>query len=198
MRIGIDISQIAHEGTGVAVYVRNIVTSLIAANPKHEYILFGASLRKRAVFRAFVSSLIASKASVRLVSVPIPPTILDILWNRLHIVPIEWFIGNVDIFWSSDWTQPPLARACGITTIHDLSVLKYPGESHNVTEFRFSTARVSANIVGIQTRRLTLAARECRVFFCDSEATKNDAHTLLGIEPDKLRVIYPGFAKYTV
>lgn len=198
MRIGIDISQIAHEGTGVAVYVRNIVTSLIAANPTHEYILFGASLRKRGVFRAFVSSLTGSKASVKLVSVPIPPTMLDVLWNRLHIVPVEWFIGHVDVFWSSDWTQPSLARARGITTIHDLSVLKYPEESHNATELSLSQARISADIVDIQTRRLTLAARECRVFFCDSEATKNDAHTLLGIESDKLRVIYPGFAKHTV
>jgi len=198
MKIGIDISQIAHEGTGVAVYVRNIVVSLVAANPKHEYILFGASFRKRAVFRAFVSSLTASNASVRLVSVPIPPTILDVLWNRLHIVPIEWFIGSVDVFWSSDWTQPPLARAHGITTIHDLSVLKYPEESHNAMELSFSQARISANIVGIQTRRLAHAARECRAFFCDSEATKNDAHTLLGIDSDKLRVIYPGFAKHTV
>ncbi len=198
MKIGIDISQIAHEGTGVSTYVRNIVSSLIAAYPTHEYILFGASLRKRMVFNAFVSSLTVYNASVRLVAVPIPPTILDVLWNRLHIIPIEWLIGSVDVFWSSDWTQPPLARARGITTIHDLSVLKYPDESHNSTEFSLSQARISADIVDIQTRRLTRAARECQVFFCDSDATRHDAHTLLGIETDKLRVIYPGFRKYTL
>ena len=196
MRIGIDISQIAHEGTGVAVYVRNIVASLIAAYPEHEYILFGASLRKRSVFHEFIASLGSSGLHTRLISVPVPPTILDFVWNRLHIVPIEWFVGSVDVFWSSDWTQPPLLHARGITTIHDLSVLKYPQESHNTTEFVLSQARVSADIVSIQTRRLALAARECHVFLCDSEATKKDAHTLLGIELTKLRVVYPGFMKH--
>lgn len=194
MRIGIDISQIAHEGTGVAVYVRNIVTSLLFTYPEHEYILFGASLRKRAMFTAFTSTLKASNASVRLVSVPIPPTVLDVLWNRLHIAPIEWFIGSVDVFWSSDWTQPPLAHARGITTIHDLSILKFPKESHNKTEVDVSNIRISADIVHTQERRLTYAARVCDVFLCDSEATKKDARLLLGIDKDKLRVVYPGYS----
>lgn len=193
MRIGIDISQIAHEGTGVSVYVRNLVSSLVRAYPSHEYILFGASLRKRGVFDAFVRSLQNAKVSIRLVSIPIPPTLLDIVWNRLHIFPVEWCIGSVDVFWSSDWTQPPLTRAQGITTIHDLSILKFPEESHNKTKMSFLTGNISADIVATQTRRLQHAVHECRMFICDSEATKKDAHTLLGIASDKLRVIYPGY-----
>ena len=50
MRIGIDISQIAYEGTGVAQYVRLITEALIRAHPEHEYVLFGASLRKKQIF----------------------------------------------------------------------------------------------------------------------------------------------------
>lgn len=193
MRIGIDISQIAHEGTGVSVYVRNLVSSLIRVYPSHEYVLFGASLRKRGVFDAFVRSLQGSKTSVRLVSIPVPPTMLDIIWNRLHIIPVEWCIGPVDVFWSSDWTQPPLSRAQGITTIHDLSILKFPEESHNKTKMSLFTGRISADIVATQTRRLRHAVHECSMFICDSDATKKDAHTLLGIASDKLRVIYPGY-----
>ena len=198
MRIGIDISQIVHEGTGVSVYVRNIVISLIRAYPAHEYVLFGASLRKRAVFDAFVRSCRDANASVRLVSVPIPPTLLDIMWNRLHIFPIEWFIGSVDVFWSSDWTQPPLVHAKGVTTIHDLSIIKFPQESHNTTHVTLSKGRISADIVGTQTRRLMRAKRVCSLFLCDSEVTKQDAHTVLGIASDKLRVIYPGYEMHTL
>src|SRR5690349_17140659 len=106
MKIGIDISQMVHEGTGVARYVRELTKTLIESDAVNTYVLFGASLRKRDVFAKFAQSL--PKNTVRLVVVPIPPTILDILWNVLHIVPIEWFTGPVDIFWSSDWTQPPL------------------------------------------------------------------------------------------
>lgn len=192
MRIGIDISQIAHEGTGVATYVRQLVTTLVRKYPHHEYVLFGASLRKRRVFSEFVHMLPGAEANVRLVSVPVPPTVLDWLWNRMHIVPVEWFTGSLDIFWSSDWTHPPLVSAIGVTTIHDLSVLRFPEESHNQAVLDVARGRVTANIVATQTRRLTRAAKACAVFFCDSQATKHDAHELLGLAADKLTVVYPG------
>lgn len=175
MRIGIDISQIAHEGTGVATYVKHIVAALVHTFPQHKYVLFGASLRKRNVFYEYSKRL----NNVRLVCVPIPPTLLEILWNRLRIAPIEWFTGPLDLFWSSDWTQPPLTKARGVTTIHDLSILKYPKESNE-------------RIVATQQRKLKLSASACKAFFCDSEATKKDAHEFLGIDTKKLVVVYPG------
>ena len=181
MKIGIDISQIAHEGTGVAAYVRNLVKELLKNDKSHEYVLFGASLRKRRSFYDYVKTLGQTASRVRLVVVPIPPTLLDILWNTLHIFPVEWFIGGVDVFWSSDWTQPPLGRAFGITTIHDLAILRFP-ESFDKT------------IVAVQKRRLERAKGSCKVFLCDSVATKNDVIKLLGIDASKTRVVYPGFS----
>lgn len=183
MKIGIDISQIAHEGTGVATYVRKMVDALLKIDKKNEYILFGASLRKRHVFNEF-----AGRA--KLVVVPIPPTVMDILWNVLHIAPVEWFIGKVDVFWSSDWTQPPLAHAQGVTTIHDLIAFKYPEETHQKTEI--VGENISSNIVSIQKRRLAWVKKECAAIFCDSEATKKDVIDLLGISKNKLHVVYLG------
>ena len=191
MRIGIDISQIAFEGTGVSRYVRNLVSCLVQTYPRHTFVLFGASLRKRAVFMSFLQSLGAAK-NVQLVTVPIPPTLLEMLWNRLGFPPVEWFTGKLDIFWSSDWTQPN-TRAVSVTTIHDLSIMRFAEESHNKTTLRTDTGTVSPNIVSVQMRRLKRAARMCSAFFCDSEATKNDAITLLGIAPEKLYVVYPGW-----
>jgi hypothetical protein len=193
MRIGIDISQIAHEGTGVAVYVTRLVTALVSRYPEHEYVLFGASLRKSAVFHTFAETLRKKTENIRLVSVKLPPTFLSYLWNTLHIVPVELFIGAVDVFWSSDWTQPPLRSAKGITTIHDLSIMRYPEESHNRVTVRGGQLR--ANIVKTHTERLTRAVRVCSLFFCDSEATKEDAIRLLNIPPEKLAVVYPGLSK---
>lgn len=178
MRIGIDISQIAHEGTGVATYVRNMVSELVRQDRANTYVLFAASLRKQQVFREYVKTL---ACPVRLVVVPIAPTILDILWNILHIIPVEWFIGSVDVFWSSDWTQPPLARATGVTTIHDLTVLRFPESFANI-------------IVAVQKRRLARATKVCHAFLCDSEATKQDVMKFLHIKESSLRVVYPGFA----
>ena len=195
MKIGIDISQIAHQGTGVARYVRSIVASLVRKYPEHEYVLFGSSLRKRHVFSEFVSAIGKDSSHVRLVSIPVPPTILDWLWNRAHIVPVEWFTGPLDIFWSSDWTHPPLIHAVGVTTIHDLSVLRYPEESHNQAVLDVARGRIAANIVATHTRRLVRAAKACAVFFCDSEATRHDAQELLGISQNKLTVVYPGLGE---
>lgn len=173
MKIGIDISQIVYEGTGVATYVRAMVDALLALDRKNEYVLFGASLRRRGEFKKFVRN------RATLVVVPIPPTVLDILWNVLHVIPVEWFIGNVDIFWSSDWTQPPLAHAQGVTTIHDLSVMRYPESFHQ-------------KILTVQKRRLEWAKKTCKAFFCDSEATKKDVIELLHIPQKHLHVVYPG------
>jgi hypothetical protein len=177
MKIGIDISQIVHEGTGVGTYVQKIVAELVK-DSKHEYVLFGASLRKQEVFHAYVKTL---ARPVTLVVVPIPPTLLDVLWNILHIIPVEWFIGTVDVFWSSDWTQPPLSHARGVTTIHDLTVLRFPESFANT-------------IVTVQKRRLARATKVCSAFLCDSEATKQDVKKFLALDESSLRVVYPGFA----
>jgi hypothetical protein len=180
MKIGIDISQIAHQKTGVANYMRELVSALVRRDTKNEYVLFGASLRKQDVFHTFMTSLGGERKGLTLIVVPIPPTILTILWNRLHILPIEFFIGNVDVFWSSDWTQPPLAHARGITTIHDVSFLRFPDS-------------FVSQIIDEQNRRLKWAKRECEMFLCDSKATQKDVIKYLGIERDLLRVVYPGF-----
>lgn len=180
MRIGVDISQIVHEGTGVAQYVRKLVKALLELDSVNEYILFGASLRKQESFRAYFRQVRGFNPRVRLVTVPIPPTILEFLWNTLHIVPVEWFTGPVDVFWSSDWTQPPLSKAHGVSTIHDVSFLRYP-------------ETFAESIVDVQKRRLSWVKRECHAVFCDSEATKKDVIELLGIPANTLHTVYPAF-----
>lgn len=177
MKIGIDISQIVHEGTGVANYVRKLVAALIKADRQNEYILFGSSLRKRYVFDQYFQEIKTN--NVRLVIIPIPPTILDILWNKWHVAPIEWITGPIDIFWSSDWTQPPLAKAIGVTTVHDVSFLRYP-------------ETFAQQIIDVHKRRLERVRSNCRFVFCDSETTRRDLIELLKFPKRKLHVVYPG------
>ncbi|MDP2860286.1 MAG: hypothetical protein Q8N98_01070, partial [bacterium] len=47
MKIGIDISQLAYSGTGVATYTQNLVENLLNLDRENEYILFFSSLRKQ-------------------------------------------------------------------------------------------------------------------------------------------------------
>lgn len=180
MRIGIDVSQIIYEGTGVGRYVRKLVTELVRQDKKNTYILFGSTARQQEKIWAFVHS--CQEISPRVIGyvVPFPIGILEFLWNKLHIIPIEWFLGNIDVFWSSDWVQPPLAHAVGCTTIHDLTVYRYP-ESF------------AEKIVNVHKAKLARSVHECSVFFCDSEATREDAQSLLSIPKERLCVVYPGF-----
>ncbi len=159
MKIGIDISQIVYSGTGVATYTKNLVEKLLEIDKKNEYVLFGSSLRRRQ--KGFW---------------PFPPTFLDLLWNQLHILPVENLIGKIDVFHSSDWTQPP-TKAKKVTTIHDMVVYKFPHASHK-------------NIVSVQKRRLGWVKKECDVVIAVSESTKKDIVEILGIKEEKIKVVY--------
>lgn len=180
MKIGIDISQLVYEGTGVSTYVREMVQALLARDTQNSYLLFGSSFRRRNILHAFCQSLKQKGYIFSYRIFPLPPILLDVLWNWLHVFPVEWFIGKIDAFWSSDWTQPPLGRVKGFTTIHDVSFLRYP-ESF------------PESMRAVQKRRLMYAKKECSFFLCDSEATKRDVREFLHIPDNKLLVVYPGF-----
>lgn len=182
MKIALDISQVVYEGTGVARYIEHLVPALIRTGTAHEFILFGASLRRLPRLREFTGRLTREFSNVRAVVYPLPPVLCDVLWNSWHILPIDWLIGKVDIFWSSDWTQPPLRGAIGVTTIHDISILRNP-------------ETFSAEIRAVHERKLARSRQLCRAFFCDSEATKADVRDVLHIPADRLHVIYPGLPR---
>lgn len=164
MRIGIDISQIVY-GTGVSNYTKSLVTALLKIDEKNDYVLFGGSIRRR-------DDLLKYHARV----FPLSPTIADFVWNRLHTLPIEWLIGKVDVFHSSDWTQPP-TRAFKVTTIHDLVPLRFPNASH-------------PKIVAAHKRRLEWVKKEVDKIIAVSEFTKKEIVELLNIEPERVVVIH--------
>ena len=177
MKFGIDISQIAYEHTGVAGYLKRLVEELLRIDGKNEYILFFSSLRRRIQNSKFKIQNHNSKLKIKEFMLPL--FILDILWNRLHVFPIEWLIGNVDVFITSDWTEPPTNKAKKATILYDLIVYKYPNETDR-------------KIVEAQKRKLKWVKKESDLIFCISEATKKAAMEILGIEEKRLKVIYPG------
>lgn len=171
MKIAIDISAVVY-GTGVSAYTRNLVKNLLKIDKENEYTLFGGSLRRRGELRDFVNTLQVSTFKGKLF--PIPPTLADLIWNRLHILPIELFTGRIDIFHSSDWTQPP-SSAFKVTTVHDLVPLKFPELSH-------------PRIVAAHKTRLKWVKKEVDRIIVPSETTKKDLITLGEIE-GRIKVI---------
>ena len=177
MKIGIDISQIIYEGTGVAELVRNLVENLLRIDKKNEYVLFFSSLRKN--LKSQISNFKSTSQNLKIKTFRFPPILLDLLWNKLHILPIEWLIGDVDIFITSDWTEPPTVRAKKATILYDLIVYKYPNETDR-------------KIIEVQKRKLKWVKKESDLVLCISESTKRDAINFLRIDEKRLKVIYPG------
>ena len=177
MKIGIDISQIAYEDTGVANYLSHLVEEMIKLDKDSEFVLFFSSLRRGVVITEFANKIKANNVVIKDYS--FPPSFLDLVWNKLHILPIENFIGDIDIFISSDWTQPPVRRAKSATILYDLIIYKFPEE-------------MDKKIITTQKRKLRWVKNECDLVLCISEATKKDAIEILHIPQERLKVVYPG------
>lgn len=191
MRIVLDISQIVYEGTGTATYTRNLVENLLRLNyaNKHEYLLFGSSLRRKHLLDQFAKQLGRNGHKFTTAFYLLPPSFANQVWNQIHHVRLERLIGKFDLLHSSDWVQPP-TRAKKVTTIHDLVVYKYPESSTNQTKFRFDIFAPIPNIVEIQKQRLSWVKKEVDIIIADSLATKKDIIGTLKIPENKIRVVY--------
>lgn len=163
MRIGFDISQIAHKG-GVATYTDNLTRELSKISDL-EMIYFYSSLR------------VPYKGKLKNVKkFRLPPTLFEMLFNRWRNVGIERFLGPLNVFHSSDWTQPP-TKAKKVTTYHDVVPLKYPQWSH-------------PKIVSVHKRRLALVEKEIDTVIAVSQSTKKDLLEVSHIPEEKIVVIY--------
>lgn len=165
IRVGMDISQLAHKG-GVATYTQNLGEGLQKISDL-EMVFFYSSLRR------------PYKGNFRNVKkFNLPPILFEMLFNRWRNVTIEKFVGPLDIFHSSDWTQPP-TKAKKVTTYHDVVPLKYPRWSH-------------PKIVNVHKRRLKLVEQEVDLVIAVSNSTKKDLIEVSNIPEEKITVIYEG------
>src|SRR3990167_3440836 len=165
LRVGLDISQTAHIG-GVSVYTENLAKQL-SKIVDLEMVYFYSSLRKP--YKGGLKNVKKYK---------LPPILFEMLFNKWRNVGIEKFLGPLDIFHSSDWTQPP-TKAKKVTTYHDVVPLKYPQWSH-------------PKITAVQRRRLRIVESEIDMVIAVSESTKNDLIETTRIPEEKITVIYEG------
>ena len=176
MKIGVDISQIAYGSKGIPNYLANLVKGMIRNDRVNKYILFFSSLRL-SLSNSFLEEIDFPNVEVKIFH--LPPTLLDLIWNKFHVFPIENLIGEVDIFITSDCLEPPTIKAKKAAIIYDLVIFKNPGVSVK-------------RVIDMQKKRLEWAKEEASIFLCISESTKKDAQKILGLDEKKLRVIYPG------
>jgi glycosyltransferase involved in cell wall biosynthesis len=180
MKIGIDISQLNYEGTGVANFTYNLVKNLLAADKKNEYRLFYASFHKFNLPVLFEFE----KLGAKIYRYPIPHKVLHLLWGKQSLLPIDLLTGRVDVFLFSDYLRPPtFYKTKGVTVIHDLIWKLFP-EKHNEEIIRFQELKIKKTVENGDT------------VITDSECTKNDLLKLYQqINKNKVHVIYPGISE---
>ena len=165
MRVGMDISQTAHSG-GVAVYTAELANELSKIKDL-EMVYFYSSLRKP--YKDGLKNVKKYK---------LPPSLFEFVFNKWRNVGIERFLGPLDVFHSSDWTQPK-SLAKKVTTYHDLVPIIHPEWSH-------------PKIVQVAKRRLKLVEREVDMVICVSKSTMSDLLKVSSIPKGKIVVIYEG------
>ncbi len=170
MRIGIDISQIVYQ-TGVSRYTAELVENLLKIDTENQYVLFAGSIRQRAIIRSFVAKL---PRRVKLVLTPFSPKIADLIFNRFDF-PMNRLIGNIDVFHASNWVFPYLSCPV-VTTIHDLTFIKYPHEH-------------LPYYVAAHRRHLDRTRNKAAAIIAVSQATKKDLIEQ-GMSADKIHVVY--------
>lgn len=181
MRIGIDLSMLVYQGSGVATYTFNAAKALLTYDHNNDYIFFYASFRRPPHF-TYLKDLKALGA--KLVEVSIPSRALRLIWNRFHLLPVEWLIGKVDVYFSSDYLRPPLLPGTkGITTVHDLIWHKFP-RFHN------------GDIVASHARKMSKLIKYRDTIIVDSHSSRADLLAIYPeITPSRVHVVYPGISE---
>lgn len=173
MRIGIDYTPAVRQGAGIGRYTRGLIGALAELDRENSYRLFVAA-------RGVSTASVPRAANWRPCLAPLTDRETSLLWQRLRLpLPVELFLGPLDLFHSPDFVLPPVLRARTVLTVHDLSFLRVPQYAHPV--LRAYLERVVPRSV-----------RRADLILADSENTRRDVMELLSVPGERVRVIYPG------
>lgn len=176
MKIAIDVSQTVYE-TGVSNYTKELIKALLKIDAKNQYILFGFSLRQFLKLNDLKKDL-TKYSNVSFKFLPLPISLFELLWNKLHLLKLETFVGDMDLVHTSDWLEPPTGQNTKrVTTVHDMVVYLFPTATH---------PRIAKN----QKAKLEVVKDRSGLIIADSQATKEDLVKFLQIPENKVRVIY--------
>ncbi len=174
MRIGIDFTSAARERAGIGRYARELVRALSRLDRGNRYRLF--------VPRDAHADLLAFPwpPNFSIVRAPLTERMLAALWQRARIpLPIESFIGPVDVFYSPDFLLPPTRARHRLVTVHDLSYVRLP-ECFPAVLKRYLDRAVPRSL------------KQADLILADAESTRRDLLDVYRLAPDKVEVLYSG------
>lgn len=171
--VGIDYTPAYEQGGGIGRYVRELVTALSKLDLDTSYRLFVSGYTD--------SDLLLFPSNFSYKSTQLTPKWLARIWHRANIpLPVEVFVGSVNLFHATDFVLPPtLLGVKTLLTVHDLSFVRVP-DSASPTLKTYLDYVVPRSI----SRSMHVVA--------DSQATKDDIVDLYGVDPNKVTVLLSG------
>ena len=112
LRVGLDATPLLGARTGIGRYTGSLLAAL--ATGPDEVVATAFTLRGR----------LAPQPGVQVRSRPAPARALQAAWARTEWPPVELLTGRLDVFHATNFVLPPLRRARGVVTIHDLAYLR--------------------------------------------------------------------------
>lgn len=166
MRIGLDATPLLGARTGVGRYVEHLLGEL--SGGLDDLVATAFTLRGSGRLPAALPPAVRSRSR------PVPARLLRAAWSRLPVPPVEWLTGGLDVFHATNFVLPPLHRARGVLTIHDLSFLRFPD----------TVSSDSARYRELVPRGLTRAAIVCT----PSEAVAEEVRETYRLPADRVAV----------
>jgi len=170
VRVAIDYTAAVRQGAGIGRYTRGLVAALADIDHENQYVLFCAG---------GAPSLKELPANFDVRRSLIPSRWLTVAWHQLGLpLHAEVLAGDCDLYHSPDFVLPPLKRARGVVTVHDLSFMRVP-------------ACADPSLRAYLNRAVPKAVSAARHVLADSWNTRNDLVELLQADPGKVSVV-PG------
>ena len=114
MRVGLDATPLLGVRTGIGRSTGALLGAL--AGGPDELVATAFTLRGRGGLRV--------PPGVQVRARPVPARALHEAWARTEWPPVELLTGRLDVFHAPNFVLPPLRRAAGVVTVHDLAYLR--------------------------------------------------------------------------
>lgn len=119
LRVALDATPLIGARTGVGEFTDGVLRALAA---RDDVDVAGYALS----WRAWRSLSAVLPPGVRHIRRSMPPQPLRACWLRWDVPPGEWWTGRVDVVHGTNFVVPATRRAAAVTTVHDLTAVRFP------------------------------------------------------------------------